>query len=211
MPKQSPEHREQVGDVTVESCSVGSMDNNAYLLVPASGPAVLIDAPTDAARLLELIDGREVAFVVTTHAHRDHIGALAEVIEATGAIALCGKPDAASIERNTSVPQRALWTGDSVPLGGGRLGVLGLVGHTPGSIALVLDGQPAHIFSGDSLFPGGPGKTSNPTDFQSLMDDLEREIFDVFGDDTVVHPGHGLPTTLGEERPQLPEWRARGW
>ena len=68
-----------------------------------------------------------------------------------------------------------------------------------------------HLFTGDSLFPGGPGKTNSPEDFTQLMDDLESRVFAVFGDDTWVYPGHGADTTLGAERPSVPEWRERGW
>ena len=90
--------------------------------------------------------------------------------------------------------------------------MIGLVGHTPGSITLAYTaGGVPHLFTGDSLFPGGPGRTNVKEDFTSLMDDLERKVFDAFGDDTVVHPGHGDDTTLGAERPVLPEWRRRGW
>ena len=92
--------------------------------------------------------------------------------------------------------------------------MIGLVGHTPGSIALVLRGTgtgPTHIFSGDSLFPGGVGKTDSPADFASLLDDVTGKIFDRFCDQTIIHPGHGDSTTLGAERPQLAQWRARGW
>jgi glyoxylase-like metal-dependent hydrolase (beta-lactamase superfamily II) len=87
------------------------------------------------------------------------------------------------------------------------------VGHTPGSIALLYDDprERAHLFTGDSLFPGGPGKTTNPTDFTSLMDDLEDKVFGRLPDETWVYPGHGKDTTLGTERPHLDEWRARGW
>ncbi len=80
--------------------------------------------------------------------------------------------------------------------------MIGLVGHTPGSITLAYTGGGVpHLFTGDSLFPGGPGRTNVQEDFTSLMDDLERKVFDAFGDDTVVHPGHGDDTTLGAERP----------
>ena len=105
------------------------------------------------------------------------------------------------------------WDGDEVTIGDGELEVIGLVGHTPGSIALAFTGSDGvvHLFSGDSLFPGGPGKTSSPADFASLMGDLETKVFARFDDRTVVHPGHGDGTTLGAERPQLAEWRARGW
>jgi glyoxylase-like metal-dependent hydrolase (beta-lactamase superfamily II) len=93
------------------------------------------------------------------------------------------------------------------------LEVIHLRGHTPGSIALLhrdADGRP-HLFTGDSLFPGGPGRTTSPEDFTSLMDDLEHKVFSHLDDDCWVYPGHGDDTTLGAERPQLPEWRDRGW
>ena len=102
---------------------------------------------------------------------------------------------------------------DIVAVEGFDLTVIHLRGHTPGSVALAyapVDG-PVHLFTGDSLFPGGPGRATLPEDFNSLMDDLEKRVFGVYADDTVVHPGHGKPTTLGAERPQIPEWRARGW
>ena len=90
--------------------------------------------------------------------------------------------------------------------------MVGLVGHTPGSIALAYTaGGAPQLFTGDSLFPGGPGKTHVKEDFTSLMDDLERKIFEAFGDDTVVHPGHGDDTTLGTERPHLAEVARAGW
>ena len=106
-----------------------------------------------------------------------------------------------------------VWDGDRVHVGNVSLEVIGLVGHTPGSIALAWTPEhgAAHLFVGDSLFPGGPGKTTTPEDFRSLMTDLEAKVFGRFGDDTVVHPGHGDPTTLGRERAGIPQWWARGW
>ena len=102
---------------------------------------------------------------------------------------------------------------DQIQVGTVPLRIIKLVGHTPGSIAVLYeptDGAP-HLFTGDSLFPGGPGRTTNPDDFASLMDDLERKVFGPLPDETWVYPGHGKDTTLGVERPQLAEWRARGW
>jgi glyoxylase-like metal-dependent hydrolase (beta-lactamase superfamily II) len=93
------------------------------------------------------------------------------------------------------------------------LDVVALRGHTPGSVALLYTDPAgsAHLFTGDSLFPGGPGKTLTPEAFSSLMDDLESRVFGPLPDDTWVYPGHGDDTTIGDERPQLGEWRARGW
>jgi glyoxylase-like metal-dependent hydrolase (beta-lactamase superfamily II) len=103
--------------------------------------------------------------------------------------------------------------GDTVPVGTCALDVIHLVGHTPGSIALLYRdpaGSP-HLFTGDSLFPGGPGRTTSPKEFASLMGDLETKVFGRLPDDTWFHPGHGDDSTLGTERPAIPDWRARGW
>lgn len=203
-----------VGSVTCTKISVGPMDNNAYLL-DAGGPLVLIDAADDAQRLLTLIAGRPVAAVVTTHQHHDHVQALAEVVHATGAQAWAGAPDVAAIADQTGIESTPVWSGEQIETAAIKLEVIGLVGHTPGSITLVLrpdvEGVPVHLFTGDSLFPGGVGATRSPSQFTSLLDDVTREIFDRFDDQTVVHPGHGDSTTLGEQRGQLSEWRARGW
>ena len=201
-------------DVIMTKISVGPMDNNAYLVVPDSGGAVLIDAADDDARLLELVGDREVAVIITTHRHGDHWQALPSVAEATKAQLVCGRPDVGAIATGAWVEGLVgAWDGDAVTIGDGELEVIGLVGHTPGSIALAYTGTDGvvHLFTGDSLFPGGPGKTQTSADFSSLMDDLEAKIFARFDDRTVVHPGHGDDTTLGTERPHLAEWRARGW
>ena len=119
--------------------------------------------------------------------------------------------------RNTDAlplaPEYRLAHGDTVTVGDVSLDVIELRGHTPGAIALTWtdpEGH-SHVISGDSLFPGGPGKTTSPEDFASLMDDLSERVFEPFGDDTWVYPGHGSDTTLGAERPHLTEWRERGW
>ena len=191
------------GDVTLTKISVGPMDNNAYLLTAE-----------DDTRLLELIGDHEVAVIITTHRHADHWQALQAVAEATKAELICGRPDVDAIATGAWVEGLVgAWDGDEVTIGEGELEVIGLVGHTPGSIALAFTGSDGvvHLFSGDSLFPGGPGKTRSPADFASLMGDLESKVFARFDDRTVVHPGHGDGTTLGTERPHLAEWRARGW
>jgi glyoxylase-like metal-dependent hydrolase (beta-lactamase superfamily II) len=202
------------GTVTLTKLSVGPMDNNAYYLRSTSGATVLIDAANDADRLLEVVGTTKLDAIVTTHRHRDHWEALADVQGATSAALVCGRPDVNAVATGAWVENvLGVWDGDQVALGEESLEVIGLVGHTPGSIALAYhspDGV-AHLFTGDSLFPGGPGKTGSPTDFASLMADLEEKVFGRFDDGTHVHPGHGDDTTLGDERPHLPEWRARGW
>ena len=187
-------------------------ENNCYLLrCTETGDTLLIDAAGDAARLLELVgDGRLVA-VVETHDHWDHVQALAEVAAASGAPVLATAADAPGLPVPTD---RLLADGDAVEVGRARLSVITIVGHTPGSLALLYEGDPErpHLWSGDSLFPGGPGNTDkDPARFSALMDDLERKVFGPLPDQTWVYPGHGTDTTLGAERPSLPQWRARGW
>jgi glyoxylase-like metal-dependent hydrolase (beta-lactamase superfamily II) len=199
--------------VTVTKISVGPVDNNAYLLQHNSGSSVLIDAANDADRLLKIISDQPLDAIVTTHRHADHWQALSSVAAATAAQLLCGDPDLEAIRIGTEVQSlNGVWDGDQIQLGSEWLEVIGLVGHTPGSITLAYPGAGrTHLFTGDSLFPGGPGKTNTPEDFKSLMNDLETKIFGRFDDDAVVHPGHGDDTTLGTERPHLKEWWQRGW
>jgi len=201
----------ELAALSVTKVSVGPMDNNAYLLeCRSTGDLALVDAANDAPTLLSLLAGRPLARVVTTHRHRDHWQALDEVVRETGALTAAGRDDADGIPVPTDEP---LTDGDLVHVGGVALEVVHLVGHTPGSVALVYDdpsGHP-HLFTGDSLFPGGVGKTSGPEAFASLLDDVERKLFDRLPDDTWFYPGHGNDSTLGAERPHLAEWRERGW
>jgi glyoxylase-like metal-dependent hydrolase (beta-lactamase superfamily II) len=198
--------------LTISKLAVSEMANNAYLLRDAAtGEALLIDAAAEPDRLRELIGDADVRTVVTTHGHWDHHRALPQIVEATGAETVAHPADAGDLP----VPvTRTVEHGDTVRVGEQTLEVVHLRGHTPGSIALVWRGPGdagTHVFTGDSLFPGGPGRTTNPTDFTSLMDDLEERIFGRLDDDTWFYPGHGKDSTLGAERPQIPEWRARGW
>jgi glyoxylase-like metal-dependent hydrolase (beta-lactamase superfamily II) len=188
------------------------LENNCYLLrCTATGDTVLVDAAGDAPRLLGLAgDGRLVG-IVETHGHWDHVQALAEVQSASGAPVLVHPADAADLP----VPaDRMVQDGDRVAVGDCELSVIHLDGHTPGSIALLYEGDPErpHLWSGDSLFPGGAGNTDKDAErFGRLMDDLERKVFGPLPDQTWVYPGHGKDTTLGAERASLAEWRARGW
>ncbi|MFD6911794.1 MBL fold metallo-hydrolase [Streptomyces virginiae] len=201
----------ELADLMISKVAVGPMNNNAYLLrCRATDEQLLIDAAAEAGTLLSLIGDDGIASVVTTHRHGDHWGALAEVVEATGARTYAGALDAEGIPVATDV---LVADGDTVTVGRVSLTARHLVGHTPGSIALVYDDPHghAHVFTGDCLFPGGPGRTTQPEEFNSLMDGLEAKLFGVLPDETWVYPGHGNDTTLGAERPHLAEWRERGW
>jgi glyoxylase-like metal-dependent hydrolase (beta-lactamase superfamily II) len=205
-----PAVRELQG-LTVRKVSVGPMDNNAYLLTCRSdGSQVLIDAANDAETLLALVGQAGLTAVVTTHSHGDHTAALAKVVSATGAESIAGADDAADIP----VVTRTVTDGDTIAVGDCTLEVIHVVGHTPGSIVLLYR-EPegiAHLWTGDSLFPGGVGNTrGNKKNFASLINDVETKLFNRLGDDTWFYPGHGKDSTLGTERPHLPEWHNRGW
>jgi len=213
-PGGAPQTRE-LTHLTITKLAVDpKMSNNAYLLTcRATGESVLIDAADEPKELLDLCDST-LEGVITTHQHWDHHRALAEVVDATGATTYAGEPDADAITEQTGVAVDALLKhGDRIPVGDCVLETITLAGHTPGSVALLYvdpDGSP-HLFTGDSLFPGGPGRTTNPEDFTSLMDDLEAKVFERLPDETAFYPGHGNDSTIGVERPHVAEWRARGW
>ncbi|MEV6985459.1 MBL fold metallo-hydrolase [Sphaerisporangium sp. NPDC051017] len=194
--------------LTISKIEVGDFGNNAYLLrCRETGDGVLIDAANDAPRLLELIGDRPISKIITTHRHQDHWMALAEVAKETGAEIVAHPLDAPELP----VPvTRPVEHGARVSVGVVTIEVIHLRGHTPGSIALLY--QDGHLFTGDSLFPGGVGNTQgDPTRFDQLYTDVVERVFDRLPDATWVYPGHGKDTTLGTERPALPEWRARGW
>ena len=211
--------------VDIRKTQVGPMGNNAYLLTcRRSGHQVLIDAAADADRLLEFVregsSSSQLELIITTHSHRDHHGALEDMVAVTGARTAAGAADAEAI--GVPIRQR-LHDGEAVTVGSLTLEVITLRGHTPGSIALLVT-EPsevhehgavagrAHLFTGDSLFPGGLGNTGrDPERFTQLYDDLTTKVFDRLPDSTWVYPGHGDDTTLGAERPHLASWQARGW
>ena len=212
-----PPDTRTLGSLTITKIAVDEqMSNNAYLLhCNGTGEQVLIDAAAEPQRLLPLIGDAGLTTVVTTHRHWDHHRALAAVAEATGAEVVAGVPDAEEITSQTGVPvTRPVEHGDTVEVGDCTLEVIALAGHTPGSIALLYDdpaGSP-HLFTGDSLFPGGVGNTfGDKAAFAQLIDEVERKVFDRLPDDTWFYPGHGNDSTIGAERPHLGEWRERGY
>jgi glyoxylase-like metal-dependent hydrolase (beta-lactamase superfamily II) len=218
----------ELDEVVIRKASVGPTDNNAYLLTcRASRSQLLIDAADDPDRLLELVregsGSARVDLLVTTHRHADHHRALESVVAVTGAPTAAGADDVAGIGVPT---RRRLHHGDVLAVGHLTLEVVALRGHTPGSVALAYrepdrpsphhgaDSVPGrvHLFTGDSLFPGGVGSTQgDAARFTQLLDDVVERVFDRFDDLTWVYPGHGADTTLGAERPHLREWRRRGW
>lgn len=197
-------------EITLHHISVGDMDNNCYLLACGS-QGLLVDAAANAPALLELARdaGVEISAVLTTHRHHDHVRALSEVLDKTGATHYAAYLDAPALPAAVDVE---LHHGDTIEFAGHQLPVAILRGHTPGGAALAveIDGV-TNLFVGDSLFPGGLGKTSSEGDFVRLFKDVQERIFDVYPDEAIVRPGHGDPTTLGAERGELDAWWQRRW
>ena len=205
--------RRTLPGASILKVSVGPMDNNAYLVTCSkTGETILIDAANDAEILLELIDKHAptLSLILTSHQHFDHWQALSAVAEATATPTAAHELDAEPLPVK---PDRILANGDTITIGELSFDVVHLRGHTPGSVALALGGadEATHLFTGDCLFPGGVGKTWQDGDFEQLLDDVTSRVFNVYGDSTVVYPGHGDDTTLGNERPHLNEWKERGW
>ncbi|MEP9364964.1 MBL fold metallo-hydrolase [Nocardioides sp. CN2-186] len=207
----------ELAHLTITKVAVDpKMSNNCYLLrCKHTGDQVLIDAAAEPDTLLPLIGEAGLTSVITTHQHWDHHRALADVVAATSAEVLVGAPDAAAVTEQTGTPvTRTLAQGDTIPVGDCTLEVIAIAGHTPGSVALLYDdpdGHP-HLFTGDSLFPGGVGNTfGDEAAFAQLIDEVETKVFQRLPDDTWFYPGHGGDSTIGAERPSLSEWRARGW
>lgn len=186
---------------------VGPMDNNVFVLrCRATGEAVLLDAANEHERLLDLCRALDVRTVLETHGHWDHIQAVPAVRDAGYQVGITAQ-DAEMLDAYDFVLQPE----SVISVGRLRLHTIFTPGHTPGSMCFRVEGSPV-LFSGDTLFPGGPGNTSFPGgDFDTIIRSIDEKLFSALGADTVVMPGHGDDTTIGAERPHLQEWVDRGW
>ncbi|MDQ6614097.1 MAG: MBL fold metallo-hydrolase [Actinomycetota bacterium] len=186
---------------------VGPMDNNVYVLrCKETGDAVLLDAANEHEMLLDLCRNLGVRKVLETHGHWDHIQAVPAVRDAGYQVGVT-EADARMLPSYDFV----LEDESVIEVGRLRLHTILTPGHTPGSMCFRLDGSPV-LFSGDTLFPGGPGATTFPGgDFPTIIRSLEDRLFSALAAETIVMPGHGKDTSIGEERPHLQEWVERGW
>ncbi|HEX6416943.1 MAG TPA: MBL fold metallo-hydrolase [Acidimicrobiales bacterium] len=185
---------------------VGPMDNNVYVLrCTLTGEAVLLDAANEHERLLDLCRALGVGSVLETHGHWDHIQAVPELRDAGYEVHVTAE-DAGMLPSYDQI----LDDDAVVTVGRLRLHTIHTPGHTPGSMCFLVEGAPV-LFSGDTLFPGGPGATSFPGgDFPTIIESISSKLFTLPAE-TWVLPGHGDPTTVGAERPHLQEWIDRGW
>jgi glyoxylase-like metal-dependent hydrolase (beta-lactamase superfamily II) len=195
-------------DVEVHEVVVGPFDNNVFVIrCRATGEAVLIDAANEHGLLLEMCRNLGVRRVLETHGHFDHIGAVAELREAGYEVAVTAQdaPMLADVGYDVFLDDAEV-----IEFGRLRLHAIHTPGHTPGSISFALAGTPL-LFTGDTLFPGGPGATHfDGGDFATIIESIDDRLF-TFPADTIVLPGHGVGTTIGTERPHLAEWVTRGW
>lgn len=186
---------------------VGPIDNNVFVLrCRRTGDAVLVDAANEAARLLELSERLGVRKVLQTHGHHDHIQAV-PAMRAAGYEVGIGPGDADMLPGHDFLVE----DDEVIEVGEVRLHAIHTPGHTPGSTSFLVEGSPV-LLAGDTLFPGGPGKTSGPeSDFDTIIRSIDERLFARLPDETRVMPGHGDDTTIGAERPHLGEWIDRGW
>ena len=198
-------HFEDSG-VRIDKLIVGPFENNAFVVrCTGTGEAVIIDAANEHELLLEVSRATGVRRVLTTHGHWDHIQAVTALRDAGIDVGIA-EADAAMLPGyDFLIPDDEI-----VTVGDLRLRTILNPGHTPGSTSFLLEGHPV-VFTGDTLFPGGPGNTQSPEgDFPLIIESIDRRLFTLPGD-TLVLPGHGLDTTIASESPHLDEWIARGW
>jgi glyoxylase-like metal-dependent hydrolase (beta-lactamase superfamily II) len=195
------------GQAEIHKVVVGPYDNNVFVLrCKQTGEAVLLDAADEHEQLLALCRRLGVRRVLETHGHWDHIQAVPQMRDAGYDVAVASA-DAAMLPSYDSV----LDDDTVIEVGRLRLRTIATPGHTPGSTCFRLEGSPV-LFSGDTLFPGGPGNTKSDTgDFPTIIRSIEDRLLAALPADTLVLPGHGADTTIGAEAPHLQEWVDRGW
>jgi glyoxylase-like metal-dependent hydrolase (beta-lactamase superfamily II) len=200
-----PAHHEDAA-MRLEKIVVGPWENNVYVLrCKRAGEAVIIDAANEHELLLEVSRATGVRRVLTTHGHQDHIQAVTAMRDAGIDVGIAPQDASMLPGYDFELPDDEV-----VAVGDLRLRVIHTPGHTAGSTSFLLEGYPI-VFSGDTLFPGGPGNTSPPdASFDQIIESIDRRLF-TLPPDVLVLPGHGLDTTVGTERPHLAEWIDRGW
>jgi glyoxylase-like metal-dependent hydrolase (beta-lactamase superfamily II) len=190
-------------EVDVRVATVGKWETNCYVVIDRlTRESLIIDPADEPDRILALTSGTRLKYVLVTHGHFDHIGAYAEIVGNTGVVSGAHPSDADNLPRP---PDILLEDGARLPLGLAVLQVIYTPGHTPGSLSIVVG---RHLFSGDLVFPGGPGRTWSADGLRQIMDSLEKKVY-VLSDDVEIHPGHGPGMTVGESRGEYQAFRSR--
>ena len=206
MPPSAPPAHYEASDVRIDKYVVGPFENNVFVVRDkGTGEALIIDAANEHDLLLEVSRATGVRRVLTTHGHWDHIQAVTALRDAGIEVGVASADAEMLPSYDFTIPDD-----DVLTVGGLRLHAIHTPGHTPGSTCFLLEGHPV-LFSGDTLFPGGPGNTKfENASFSEIITSIDRRLF-TLGPETLVLPGHGLDTTIGTERPHLDEWVERGW
>ena len=191
------------GEVRINKINMGPYDNNGYILVcPETNEGIIIDTPAEPEKLLNEIGATKISHILITHNHQDHLLGFAEITSSVGATVGIGANDASALP---TPPQLNLQDGDVVKFGNQELKILGTPGHTEGGVCFLVG---KHLFSGDTLFPGGPGRTRSADALRQVIDSITSKLL-VLADDTTVYPGHGLDTSIGDARREYQGFAAR--
>ena len=191
------------GDVIVKKINMGPYDNNGYILIcPETNEGIIIDTPAEPEKLLDEIGDTKIGHILITHNHQDHLLGFKEITSSVGAPVGIGTDDAHALP---TPPQLSLKDGDVVKFGNKELQILATPGHTDGAVCLLVG---KHMFSGDTLFPGGPGKTRSSDAFKQVINSITGKLL-VLPDDTAVYPGHGFDTTIGDARAEYQGFASR--
>jgi glyoxylase-like metal-dependent hydrolase (beta-lactamase superfamily II) len=189
--------------IQIERYALGPFGTNSYIITGLeTGDSVVIDAPGDAPKILETLKHSTPRYILMTHNHMDHTGALAELKSTLNVPVVAHAADVGHLPIPADIQPN---DGDTLTFGNIRLAVMHTPGHTPGSLCFYTDG---HLISGDTLFPDGPGRTGSPADFNQIVKSLRDKIF-VLPGDTRVFPGHGDHTVLGKEKQAFEAFSAR--
>jgi len=191
------------GDIKIERLKLGPWETNAYTVTCLeTKQSALVDAPDDADRIMESLKGTVPRFILLTHDHTDHVGALAEMRSRLKVPLAAHTRDSAYLK---PAPERLLGDGDTLVLGNLKLEVMHTPGHTPGSLCFKVG---RFLLAGDTIFPGGPGHTGTPSDFKKIIKSLTEKIF-VLPDDTEIYPGHGDSTVVKKSKEEFAAFSAR--
>jgi glyoxylase-like metal-dependent hydrolase (beta-lactamase superfamily II) len=191
------------GKIKIKKLKIPPYGTNCYIVAcPTTGEGIIIDTPGAAARILRESKEVHIRFIIITHTHFDHLGAFAALRKTLGVPAVVHSAEAAKLP----FPADSLLDGgETINFGTLSLAVLYTPGHSPGSICLY---SPGHLFSGDTLFPGGPGNTPNSRSFKQITQSITQKLF-ALPDNTKVYPGHGPGTTLGQEKQNYASFASR--
>ncbi len=190
-------------NIRIEKLSLGPFGTNTYLLIcQKTRNSLIVDAPGEADKVLKRLEGTQPRYILMTHNHMDHVEALADLKSALNVPLAAHADDAAGLPVK---PEQYLEDGDTITFGDIQLRVLHTPGHTPGSLCF-LTGN--YLISGDTIFPGGPGKTWSPADFKKIVASLTAKIFSL-PDDTEVYPGHGDGTVIKKEKQEFETFQAK--